>query len=102
LEKLEAGVRPKEKVKGKLHQVFRLSFDARVCLSEKMVWQKLNYIHRNPVSGKWSLVDDFTKYPHSSTGFYEIGVSGNFGVVHYKDLGKDEVRSSNASTSSSE
>ncbi|MBX2962139.1 MAG: hypothetical protein KF687_06470 [Cyclobacteriaceae bacterium] len=52
----------------------------------KMVWQKLDYMHRNPVSGKWKLADDFTKYPHSSAGYYELGVSGKFDEVHYRDL----------------
>jgi REP element-mobilizing transposase RayT len=102
LSKLVAGVRPKEKVKGKLHQVFRLSFDARVCLNEKMVWQKLNYMHRNPVSGKWNLVNDFTEYPHSSAGYYELGKSGTFEVVHYKKLTTEVMQSSKSSTSSIE
>jgi hypothetical protein len=57
----------------KIHQVFRLSFDARICANEKMVEQKLDYIHHNPVRGKWNLVDDFVKYPHSSAAFYELG-----------------------------
>jgi REP element-mobilizing transposase RayT len=88
LTELAAGVQPQEKRKGKLHQVFRLSFDARKCLTEKMVWQKLDYIHKNPVSGKWSLVNDFTKYPHSSAAFYELGAASAHSLVHYKDLGK--------------
>jgi hypothetical protein len=67
-----------------------------------MLWQKLDYIHRNPVSGKWNLAPDFTKYPHSSAGFYELGVSGAVDVVHYKRLIGGETRSSNASTSSNE
>ena len=66
LEELKTGVPPQQKLKGKIHQVFQLSFDARLCYSEKMVEQKLDYIHHNPVSGKWSLVNDFALYPHSS------------------------------------
>lgn len=102
LKLLAEGVQPKEKTKGKLHQVFRLSFDARKCLSEKMVWQKLDYMHRNPVSGKWKLADDFTTYAHSSAGFYELGIKGKFDIVHYKDLDGSEIWSKNASTSSGE
>jgi REP element-mobilizing transposase RayT len=56
---LQEGVEYKEKLKGKLHQVFRLSFDAKICFNEKMVEQKLDYIHHNPVSGKWALVNDY-------------------------------------------
>jgi len=65
-----------------------------------MVWQKLDYIHRNPVSGKWSLVDDYTKYVHSSAGYYELGISGKFDVTHYKDIDGKEEWSSSSSTSS--
>jgi REP element-mobilizing transposase RayT len=86
LKELASGVQAKEKEKGKLHQIFRLSFDARICYDEKMLIQKLVYIHRNPISGKWNLVDDYTLYPHSSAGFYERGLKSIFDVVHYKDL----------------
>jgi REP element-mobilizing transposase RayT len=84
---LHEGVEPKEKLRGKKHQVFQLSFDARKCFDEKMIEQKLDYIHHNPVAGKWSLVDDYTRYPHSSAGYYELGEVGKFEVLHYKDLG---------------
>ena len=73
LQILEDGVPVKEKRIGKKHQVFRLSFDARVCYNERMVEQKLNYIHHNPVSGKWALADNFLQYPYSSARFYELG-----------------------------
>jgi hypothetical protein len=102
LEQLRWGVQRKEKLKGKLHQVFRLSFDARKCFSEKMVEQKLDYIHHNPVRGKWQLVDDFTRYAHSSAGFYELGEEGRFSVMHYKDLVVEGGTASKASESSGE
>lgn len=51
-----------------------------------MIEQKLDYIHHNPVSGKWNLIEDFAKYPHSSAQFYELGVIGDFEITHYKDL----------------
>ena len=86
LEQLRKGVEKKEKQRGKKHQVFRLSFDGRKCFTEKMIEQKLDYIHHNPVSGKWNLVEDFTQYPHSSAAFYELGVIGEVEITHYKDL----------------
>ena len=89
LRTLEQGVDPNEKLKGKKHQVFHLSFDARACFDERMIEQKLDYIHNNPVSGKWNLVDDFATYPHSSAQFYECDIQGMFEVTHYKDLFKD-------------
>jgi hypothetical protein len=103
LEVLRQGVEPQEKVKGKKHQVFRLSFDARLCYSEKMVEQKLDYIHHNPVSGKWNLVNDFCDYAHSSAAFYETGkVDDKATIVHYKDVGGESVISDEASESSGE
>jgi len=48
-----------------------------------MTEQKLNYIHENPVSGKWKLVDDYVSYDHSSAGFYELGETTNYPVKHY-------------------
>ncbi len=67
----------------KKHQVFHLSFDARKCFTEKMVEQKLDYIHHNPVSGKWNLVEDFSEFAHSTASFYERGVLGKFEVTYY-------------------
>lgn len=86
---LEKGVDPNEKLKGKKHQVFQLSFDARTCVDESMIEQKLDYIHHNPVSGKWALVEDYVTYPHSSAQFYECDIQRNFEVTHYKDLFKE-------------
>jgi hypothetical protein len=91
LEELREGVPPQERSKGKKHQVFRLSFDARECFTEQMVEQKLAYIHHNPVSGKWQLVEDFTDYKYSSVSFYERGEKGLFSVLHYKELNANIV-----------
>ena len=85
LKQLAAGVQENERKKGKRHQVFRLSFDGRKCFDEKMVEQKIDYIHHNPVSGKWNLVDDFVDYPHSSAAYYELGKENKY-ITHYKDL----------------
>ena len=89
LRELQQGVTTKEKLKDKMHQVFHLSFDARKCFNERMIEQKLDYIHHNPVGGKWNLIEDYSKYAHSSASFYELGVLGKFEVTHYKDLYKE-------------
>ena len=86
LKELEKGVQPNERRKGKKHQVFRLSFDARQCFDEKMVEQKLDYLHHNPVQGKWNLVGDDVDYQHSSARFYATGVHGVYEVTHYKEI----------------
>ncbi len=88
LRSLEAGVKDNERKKGKKHQVFRMSFDARKCFDEKMILQKLDYIHHNPVKGKWSLAGDFTKYLHSSAAYYELGEENEF-VTHFKEVNID-------------
>ncbi len=36
--------------------------------------QKIDYIHFNPVSGKWRLAKDYLDYHYSSARFYETGV----------------------------
>jgi REP element-mobilizing transposase RayT len=86
LNQMSNGVKSSEAKKGKKHEVFRLSFDARKCFNEKMLEQKLDYIHRNPVSGKWNLVKDFVNYKHSSASYYEEDRTGKYKVVHYKEL----------------
>ena len=102
LETMKEGVASTEKLRGKMHQVFRSSFDARKCFSEKMVEQKLDYIHHNPVRGKWALAEDFVDYPHSSAAYYELERIGAVEIVHYKDLYSDEEHSTKASASSGE
>ena len=71
LDILHAGVKKSERKKGQIHKVFEDSFDAKECHSEKFILQKLDYMHRNPVSKKWQLVNDFVDYEHSSVSFYE-------------------------------
>ncbi len=85
LSTLQKGVKENEKRKGKKHQVFRLSFDARECFDEKMAEQKLEYIHHNPVNGRWRLAGDFADYQHSSAAYYEKGEENIF-VTHYKEI----------------
>ena len=84
---LKNGVSKYEQSKGKKHQVFRLSFDAKPCFDAHMLEQKLDYIHGNPVNGKWNLVDDYVNYEHSSASYYEEGKIGHFELMHYKSMG---------------
>ena len=39
--------------------------------THKVALQKLNYIHRNPLAGHWSLVKDPCDYKYSSARYYE-------------------------------
>ena len=71
---LDNEVNKSDRKRGKLHQVFERSFDIKALTSEKFISQKIEYIHHNPVSKKWNLVEDYIKFQHSSAGFYENDV----------------------------
>jgi REP element-mobilizing transposase RayT len=86
LDHLQNLVTEREKKKGQLHKVFTDSFDAKAIYSHRFLLQKINYIHNNPVSGKWMLAKDFIEYEHSSASFYEIQLVRHFQPMHYMDL----------------
>src|SRR5436190_18917207 len=49
-------------------------------------FQKLNYIHNNPLAERWQICDDRVKYYYSSAKFYETGVD-DFGFLkHIMDV----------------
>jgi len=53
--------------------------------NEETIFQKLNYIHCNPLQEHWSLVKDSVDYLYSSARFYETGEK-NFQFLHdYRD-----------------
>ena len=54
--------------------------------SRKVAFQKLDYIHNNPLGGYWQLAKDPCEYKYSSARFYELN-EGSFGFL--KDL-RDE------------
>jgi REP element-mobilizing transposase RayT len=84
--KLLTACTDKEKSKGQKHKVFEASFDAKSVYSFEFLYQKLDYIHHNPVSGKWNLCNEFVDYPHSSAGFYEFGVvHPHIDIVDYRE-----------------
>ena len=43
--------------------------------SEHFFHQKIDYVHKNPVSGKWNLCEVSEDYAFSSASFYATGVS---------------------------
>jgi hypothetical protein len=75
----------RENDKGQKHKVFKASFDAKELLSTAMLTTKLDYMHRNHCQGKSMLVDDFTKFEHSSAGYYELGDSNNW-LTDYREI----------------
>ncbi len=97
LNALSRKIDPNEKQKGKKHNIFQPSFDAKKCYSVKIIVQKLEYMHNNPMKGIWSIVDDPVDYIHSSASFYQNmpfpsessssdSEGKSYDVVHYEDL----------------
>ena len=41
--------------------------------TKEVAFQKLDYIHTNPVTKRWQLGTDPCDYPYTSAGYYEIG-----------------------------
>ena len=71
LNQMKEAVTAKDRQRNKIHQVWKGTFDIKECRTEKFILQKLNYIHNNPCSGKWSLCEKPYNYPHSSARFYD-------------------------------
>lgn len=77
-------VRPSDAVRGQVYRMFMPSSDIRECYDEAMIQQKLDYIHANPVKGKWMLAENYLDYAHSSAGSYERGDASNAPVENYQ------------------
>jgi REP element-mobilizing transposase RayT len=67
----------------KKREIWRRDSLAIEIFSMKIAEQKLEYIHANPISGKWQLAKDFLSYTYSSANFYE-GFEDNYKFL--KDL----------------
>ena len=57
-----------------------------IALYSPKVWQqKIDYIHNNPLTGKWDLADLPENYKYSSAKFYEQGID-DFGILtHWQE-----------------
>ena len=82
---LKDGVNSHDQKNGKVHQVFEPSFDIKPCYSLDFIHQKLEYIHHNPVKGKWCLVEDFARFEHSSAAFYELDQPSEH-ITHIREV----------------
>ena len=95
---LSMGCSDKEKAKRQKHKVFEPSFDAKPVYTTEFFQQKLDYIHHNPVIGKWMLCDEFTDYTHSSAAYYYDNKSHPLvDIMNYKEkyCGRNNDKSSN-------
>ncbi|CAN5800134.1 hypothetical protein BH11BAC3_BH11BAC3_12210 [soil metagenome] len=86
LEQLAGGVEATRKLNKKQHEVWELSFDWEDCRSNEFVWQKLDYMHNNPCSGKWQLATNPIGYIHSSAKFYLTGLQGIYPVTNFMEM----------------
>lgn len=64
----------------KKHEIWQRDSLSIEIYSRTVAAQKLNYIHFNPVSGKWQLAKDDLDYYYSSARFYETGID-EFGFL---------------------
>jgi putative transposase len=64
----------------KKHEIWQRDSLGIEIYSRAVAKQKLDYIHFNPVSGKWQLAKDDISYYYSSAKFYETGVD-EFGFL---------------------
>ena len=70
-------------IPNKKHEIWQRDPLATELISLEVAKQKLNYVHYNPISGKWNLAKDDISYRFSSARFYETGID-DFGFL--KDL----------------
>ncbi len=86
LEKLSDNVEAARKQNKKLHEVWELSFDWKDCRSKHFIYQKLNYMHNNPFTKKWSLCKNPLEYKHSSAKFYLTGEQGFYSITNFMEM----------------
>ena len=64
----------------KKHEIWQRDALGIEIYNEHLARQKLDYIHFNPVSGKWQLAENDLDYFYSSARFYETGID-DFGFL---------------------
>ena len=70
--------------KDRVFQVWKDKFDDVYINSRDLLETKLEYIHNNPLNGKWNLANTPEDYKHSSACFYYHGNCPPLETVHYK------------------
>ena len=65
----------------KAHEIWQRDSLGVEIYSRNVARQKLDYIHANPVNGKWLLAKDDISYQYSSAKFYETGID-EFGLLN--------------------
>ncbi len=86
LNQMQNAVEAKDRQRNKQHEVWEDSFDWKECRTAHFIKQKLDYIHDNPVRGKWNLAKTSADYEHSSARFYQCGEHAVYAVTSYLAL----------------
>jgi len=86
LTKMKGWVNDTDKKRNKKHEVFEPSFDWKECDSQKLIDQKLYYIHMNPCKAEPRLTADPWKYEHSSAKYYYEHQQGVCSVCSFMEL----------------
>ncbi len=80
LKAIEQSVLYEVNAANKKHEIWQRDALSVEIYSRAVAIQKLQYIHFNPVSGKWQLSKDDLSYYYSSARFYHIGLD-EFGFL---------------------
>lgn len=70
----------------KLYEFWQRDSLAIKLFTRRVAYQKLNYLHQNPVAKKWKLAEDYVSYRYSSAAFYETGVDPWGLVTHINEV----------------
>ena len=73
----------KVNAKDRMYQIWECNPLSIDLYSEKVLLQKQNYIHQNPINEKWKLVEVEEIYEYSSSLFYLTGKSKWSFLSHY-------------------
>ncbi|MEK6756361.1 MAG: transposase [Bacteroidota bacterium] len=63
-----------QKKRSKEHHQFWQQIQARNVFTERVLYQKLEYLHDNPVAKGWQFIDNRWEYRLSSACFYDNGI----------------------------
>jgi REP element-mobilizing transposase RayT len=67
------------------HSIWQ-DIQAKNIYTEKFLFQKMEYIHQNPVAKDWNLVQDRAEYRYSSACYYDEGRQPIIEIDDIKDL----------------
>ena len=73
-------------LKDRAYQIWQRNSLSVDMLSRQMIEQKLEYIHNNPVQGKWLLSNNPSDYKYSSDRYYNVGNTEEYPFLsHYME-----------------